>query len=415
MKLPNKILFLSAILVAAITSSRAQTAFDDASMTQKITPKEFAIPASPVFDLMGVTPSQVVRSSDIKDFKVDWSFRSYRLSPNLAIQAQPVWELLYNRKSLSKYQEASPLMRKLSTLDVSLGTVENENGERRIGYGIKMNLLKQRDPLMIKDLYKDLENMEVSVDASLRYAELKQKYDSSSDEQKFAMVNQLNAAREAMEEEERARGNKDLIKARIQKVTQFLATEYWNSYYLDLAFGQVATYTINTNGSLSSLRLNRNTGFGFWLNGGKGIGRKIFLSGLARMTFYEEGVEFDLIDEITQEATRQSLVVDNNLITLGANLRYGSPAYTFFAEFLYERKKFGKAIDIIQDPSLGGIPGGKFANVTWDITQPVIISIGGDWRVSRNVVLNYGFRGSYSKTWELKYIIPVVNLSCMMR
>src|SRR5215216_2687222 len=81
----------------------------------RVSPKEFSIPASPVFDLMGVTSSQVTRTSDIKDFKVDWSFKSWKLNPNLAIQSQPVWEMFYNRKDLSKYQQASGFGRMLAS------------------------------------------------------------------------------------------------------------------------------------------------------------------------------------------------------------------------------------------------------------------------------------------------------------
>src|SRR5689334_7488751 len=73
----------------------------------RVSPKELGIPPSPVFDLMGVTPSQINHMSDIKDIKVDWSFKSWKLNPNLAIQAQPIWEMFYNRKNLNRYQEAS--------------------------------------------------------------------------------------------------------------------------------------------------------------------------------------------------------------------------------------------------------------------------------------------------------------------
>jgi hypothetical protein len=33
--------------------------------TNRLTPKEFAIPASPIFDIMGVTPSQINRTADV--------------------------------------------------------------------------------------------------------------------------------------------------------------------------------------------------------------------------------------------------------------------------------------------------------------------------------------------------------------
>ncbi|HTM99608.1 MAG TPA: hypothetical protein VL088_12725, partial [Pedobacter sp.] len=43
---------------------------------EKLVPREFAIPASPLFDLLGAAPNQVARTSNLKDFKVDWSFKN---------------------------------------------------------------------------------------------------------------------------------------------------------------------------------------------------------------------------------------------------------------------------------------------------------------------------------------------------
>src|SRR3954471_12736630 len=113
-----------------------------AQQAGRVSPKELTIPAAPVFDLMGVTPSQINRTSDIKDFKVDWSFKSWRLNPNLAIESQPFWELLYNRKDLSKYQQASGFMHRLASVDLSVGSVQDENNDRRIGYAVKLNIFK---------------------------------------------------------------------------------------------------------------------------------------------------------------------------------------------------------------------------------------------------------------------------------
>src|SRR5690349_6105141 len=122
----------------------------------RISPKELNIPPSPVFDLMGVTPSQINHTSDIKDFKVDWSFKSWKLNPNLAIQSQPIWEMFYNRKDLHRYQNASHFMRRMSTFDLSVGSVQDENNDRRIGFALKLNLVKKKDPLMEKSLYTDI-------------------------------------------------------------------------------------------------------------------------------------------------------------------------------------------------------------------------------------------------------------------
>ena len=132
------------IALLSLSSAPALWAQTEGIPSGRITPKELNIPASPIFDLMGVTPSVITRTSDIKDFKVDWSFKSWKLNPNLALQTQPIWELLYNRKSVEKYQNAKPFMRLLSSLDLSMGTVQNEENDRRIGVAVKINLLNKK-------------------------------------------------------------------------------------------------------------------------------------------------------------------------------------------------------------------------------------------------------------------------------
>ncbi|MBK8450168.1 MAG: hypothetical protein IPL42_09200 [Saprospiraceae bacterium] len=57
---------------------------------------EFSIPVSPAFDLLGVNPCLVPKPSNLRNFKVDWSFKSYGLTPNLAIQTQPINEIYFN-------------------------------------------------------------------------------------------------------------------------------------------------------------------------------------------------------------------------------------------------------------------------------------------------------------------------------
>jgi hypothetical protein len=153
----STLLLLMLFFAYPLVQLSAQNINTAAEPSQKISPREFAIPTSPLFDLMGVAPSQVARTSDIKDFKVDWSFKSWRLNPNLAIQAQPIWELFYNKKKIEKYQAAKYVARTLASLDVSVGTVQNEVGDRRIGNAIKMNLFKQKDPLLVKGAYEELQ------------------------------------------------------------------------------------------------------------------------------------------------------------------------------------------------------------------------------------------------------------------
>ena len=118
---------------------------------------EFTIPASAAFDLLNVNPAQVAKPSNIREFKVDWSFKSWRLKPNLAMQAQPIWELLYNRADMRPYRQANGFMKTLSTLDISAGTVEDDNQVRRVSMAAKINLYREKDPLSDEALFLEID------------------------------------------------------------------------------------------------------------------------------------------------------------------------------------------------------------------------------------------------------------------
>ena len=120
---------------------------------------------------------------------------------------------------------------------------------------------------------------------------------------------------------------------------KIFVTENWNASSLDFAIGRVYSYKTDSAGSLKSLRLNRNTGAGAWLNGILGIGKKGLVSALFRGSWYEEELEFLIRNRTTLEETSQKAIARNTLFTMGVNFRYGNSIYTFFAEFLYEKKR----------------------------------------------------------------------------
>lgn len=386
---------------------------EEESKSGRLSPKEFAIPPSPVFDLMGVTPSQINRTSDIKDFKVDWSFKSWRLNPNIAIQSQPVWELLYRRKDLKKYQRSDYLMRRLASLDVSLGTVQNEESDRRIGFAGKMNILKGRDPLMEKDLYEEIsvrfQEEQTTLEAQLKA--LQEKLDTS------ASIIERSAIRTEI-----SNTNAELQTLNTRRNTEIndraalFVAEHWNAASLDVAFGRVYTYQSDSAGSLNKLRLNRNTGWGMWVNGGVPLGKRWLLSGLIRTTWYEEELNFLLRDNNTGEETQQLAVAENKLYSAGINLRYGGPLYSFFVEFLYEKKALKTPIEALSEvftaPADVEI---VESSVKWTTVHPNALSLGGDWRISRNVIINYGMRWILDKNGKSQAFIPVAGISCMMR
>lgn len=379
----------------------------------RLTPSEFSIPPSPVFDLMGVTPSQINRTSDLKNFKVDWSFKSWRLNPNLALQSQPFWEIFFNRKDLSRYQQASPFMRKLASLDLSLGTVQNEENDRRIGGAVKLNLLKQKDPLLARELYEDigLRFSEEKISLEVKLQELKVKLDTLQNIlEKPALRAEITATEEQLLSLNSRRNTEINERAKI-----FIA-ENWNAASLDIAAGRVYTYQSDSAGSLKKLRLNRNTGWGIWINGGFPIGKRWMLSGLLRTTWYEEELDFLLRNTVTQEENLRSAVAENKLYSAGMNLRYGGPLYSFFVEFLYEKKALKTPVEALRDaftePAQTEIVA---SSVKWTVVHPNSLSIGGDWRISRNVIINYGMRWIIDKDGRSRAFIPVAGISCMMR
>ncbi len=379
----------------------------------RFSPKEFSIPATPVFDLMGVTPSQVNRTSDIKDFKVDWSFKSWKLNPNLAIQAQPVWEIFYNKKDLSKYQQASTFARRLASLDISIGTVQDETGDRRIGFAAKFNVFKQKDPLLAKEMYTGISEKysQEKNDLLNQINQLEKKLDTTTNIlEKPSLRIQIKSLEEQMLTQNSRRREEINAKAKI------FVEENWNASSLDAAFGKVNSYKTDSAGNLFKLRLNRSTGFATWLNGSLGVGKRWLVSGLIRYTWYDEQLDFTVKDINTLEESPQEAIARNKLFAIGLNCRYGNPVYTFFMEFFYEQKSFSTAKQALSKV-FTPLPGTEISGgtVKWSVVNPNNITFGGDWRVSRSVILNYGMRCVFDKKWKFTTFTPVATISCMMR
>lgn len=402
----NLLSFLGMILLLGSLDSSAQQS------DSRIVAREFSIPVSPVFDFMGVSPALVSKSSDIREFKVDWSFKNWRLNPNLAIEAQPLWEILYNKKNLDKYRAASTFMRRLSSLDVSIGTIQDELGDRRIGFSGKMSLYKQRDPLMATDMYADID-LRYSQEETLyrdSLTSLSKKLDTTSNLLERAMIRQ------------QMKGYEDMLgsqnKRRIAEMngrSVLYAQEYWNASFVDAAVCRVLVYQVDSAGAFKKLRQNRNTGFSGWVNFGVGIGKRMMISGLLRNCWYNEEMSFVLQDENGNQTTGTALA-KNTIFTAGVNFRYGGPVFNFFAEFFHEQKSISSESEALAKSFQ--VPEGQtvVANtIRWTNLFPTTISMGGDWRVSRSLVLNFGMRFIYDANWKFSAFNPVASVSCLMR
>ncbi len=401
------------VLLLSTVAAPAAAQYSSDTTGDKLLPRELAIPTSPLFDLMGAAPSQVARTADIKNFKVDWSFKNWKVNPNLAIQSQPVWELLYNRKKLDKYQRATRFMRMMSSLDLSLGTVLGDNNERRIGGAVKMNLYKQRDPLLMKGVYDEIQQ---AYDAEWQLLKVKEK-------EILLALDSLTKPSEFAKKREELRSNDEQMTSfysrrntAIQTKASQYASDNWNAAYVDMAFGKIYSYNTDSVGSLRKLALNRNTGNALWLNFGFGVGKRGLVSGLLRSSFYEEELTFTVKDDLTGEETTEQAIAANKLFTFGINFRYGGPVFNFFTEFIREAKSLKTPVQALND--VLDLPGGKTVvtgTVKWDVVHPYIINFGGDWRISRNVVLNYGMRCILNKDFKTVSFLPIANISCMMR
>jgi hypothetical protein len=109
-------------------------------------------------------------------------------------------------------------------------------------------------------------------------------------------------------------------------------------------------------------------------------------------------------------------IADNTLLTGGLNFRYGGALYNFFAEFLYERKGIKTPVEAVNESFS---PAGNLeiiaSSVKWTIVHPYTLSLGGDWRISKNVMINYGMRFLFTSNWKFETFTPVATISCMMR
>ncbi|WP_143092882.1 hypothetical protein [Arsenicibacter rosenii] len=370
-----KNLFLTLFLSLSGLVASAQEGQPVANGASK--PLEFQIPVSAAFDLLGVNPSTVMRPGNIRDFKVDWSFQSYRLRPNLAIQAQPVWELFYNRPNLRKYQRAPKLMKMLSTLDISAGTVEQQTGEnlfdRRLAIAGKMTLFRSKDPLDDEDLFREStetyyqQRERLLLDRNMWLDSLNRLPPVSEHlNQRDFILTRLNGTEQLIEDMDKRQ------KTKISELSTLFVKQHWNASFLDVAYGRAYTFA---NPGLDSLKLSTD-GWSVWANGCFGIGRRFLISGLIRYTAFTQ-------------RTRQNRLQQQ--LTAGLNIRYGSPKFNFFAEVIQQ------------------------ANEKLTLSDQFTMAYGGDWRFSRNVMLSYAVRTIYNRPVVLKNLVPVVSISCMMR
>ncbi len=366
--------------------------YDDAAdLSEDIVRKsEFMIPSTPAFSLLGVTPEQVTRPGTVQDFKVDWRLKNYNLAPDLALEAQPLWFLYFDRKGLDTYRKATPFVKTLSTLSLSFGTAKMD-GLNHFAYGLKMNLYREKDPVsdpvLLQEMAVELAQMEEPI--KLNLSQLRSELDSTENredrilirEQIFDMKSQLSEVRRAQ-------------KLKLIETQQSYMQEHWNSDMVDVAFGKVSTY----NNALDTLNIE-NAGYGFWINGAKGLGRNGLLTGILKM--------------------RQ--VGENRDFMVGASYRFGGARFSFYGELVYKSLQSLSENGFAEDELFAGKYSEDLGN-GWAKFNEALVSVtqwdltyGGDFRLSNGILLNFSLRTKLDQTLKFKKLLPVANVTCLMR
>ena len=355
------LLGLSCFYFLPHTQAQFSESLESAGERSQATP--LSIPLSPAYQLLDAGATLVNQPSSIHEIKVDWSFKSYNLSPNLSLELQPVWMLFYEREPLLLYQSSSGLMRKLSTASVSIGTLGNDS-INQLAIAAKINLFHRADPLMDQAYLARVDwNFKARRDSLLNLIKIKT---DSLRMIKDPYANYALRGRIVLLQGELG-FLEDEKKQAYDKASRVFQRAHWNAAALDIAFGKVYNYWAWQDAEDLALK---DEGIGIWLSGCVGIGRAWLLSGLLRYTQFGE----------------------NKQVSGGLNLKYGSNRFHFFAEALYQRP-----------PE--------------DLTLPrqMTIAYGGDFKVSRKVLLNFAIRTVYQEQLQFKNLLPVVSLHCLMQ
>lgn len=384
----NQILFLT-FLAFFWTSSIAQD-----EVYGEVKNSEISIPSAPAFAMLGVNPEMVMRPSDLKSFKVDWRIKNYNLAPDLALEAQPLWHFYYKKRSFEEYAAASRLTKKLSTLSLSAGTAKIDN-INHASYSIKLNLYKKNDvindTLLLKQLRSEhrnqLQNFNAQIDSLVIL-----RYQTTDPKRKNEIDKELDVIRYEMKNID------EISRLKYRNIIDQYNGENWNSTMLDAAFGSVFTYD---NAGIDSLKVRR-AGYALWLNGCLKMGDNGLVSGLFRYT----------------------KIIDSSNKMFGLNFRYGSQRYNFYAEVVYEI--LGNYFDPNQELAFDENEyfAGKYIedigsgwldfNNTETKTQ-YTMAYGGDFKLSRNILLNFALRTQFTSDIKLTRLLPVANIICLMK
>jgi hypothetical protein len=313
----------------------------------------------------------------------------YKIAPDLAIEAQPLWWLYFQRKGPGYYRNTTEVARILSTTSFSLATAKVD-GLNHMSMAFKWNLYKKNDPLRNQALLKEkedelkqtLQTLDETIDSLLETLLVTYDVDSLTDIKDW--IEELNYRKKRITQDKM----QELADASNDYVHQ-----HWNTDMLDVAFGKVYTYN---NTALDSLRLN-NIGWSLWINGAKGLGKRHLFGAMLRINH---------------------IGLNNNYL-LGASYRYGTEKYNFFTELVYQRLNNHAGNGFSDEEYFAGsfeedLGTGWYAYNEGEGISLWTLSYGGDFRLSRNILLNFALRVNLNNELRFQSFLPVANVICLM-
>jgi hypothetical protein len=254
-----------------------------------------------------------------------------------------------------------------------LATIQNDT-TRELAWAVKVNLYSGKDFYNQKEIF-ELINQDVGPihDTLLVQIERLRKLEdtASTDASRFKI------AYDVFQLEQQLAGNEMMLRERMNLLRNIYMKRFWNSTSIDVCFGRTYLYSSE---DITNLRQQR-SGIGIWLTGGFGIGKNWFLSGLLK--------------NIRMSADQFSY-------QRGVNIRYGNLRFQFFAEWVMQNDRLRQLNIETAETELRNI---FISNVGY----------GGSFRIGSNLLLSFGIRTLYDRNLNFKSLLPVANLSCLMR
>jgi hypothetical protein len=303
---------------------------------------------------------------------------------------QPFWAFYYDRKGLDEYRKATPFMRTLSTLSLSFGIAKNDNVNHS-AYAIKLNLFREKDPvsdpILLNQMAEELAEQQGPLKEYLR--DLRAQLDTvSSREERMTLRDEIFNTRGQMASLQKGQ------KAQLIEVQARYMAENWNSSGLDIAFGRVYTYA----NDLDTLNI-QNAGYALWLNGGVRSGHRGLLGGIFRL---------------------KKVGLNQDFMT-GISYRFGGARFSFYSEFVYESLKNFSVSGFSDDELFASKYVRDLDNGWLQFNEPIesltrlTLTYGGDFRLSNGILLNFALRTKLDERIKFKTLIPVANVTCLMR